>query len=72
MADVEKKKFHVLDPINKKSPSNDRTEINKFVGFIISQMKVFVGGKPLIDNDEGMEAPYMRLCNICDKMAGDN
>ncbi|RYR03139.1 hypothetical protein Ahy_B06g081978 [Arachis hypogaea] len=37
------------------------TEINKFVGFIISQMRVFFGEKPLINNDESVEAPYVNI-----------
>ncbi|KAL4393742.1 hypothetical protein AHAS_Ahas02G0082400 [Arachis hypogaea] len=45
-------------------------------GFIISQMRVFVGEKSLIDKDEGVKAPYVningQLCNICDEIAGDN
>ncbi|RYQ95655.1 hypothetical protein Ahy_B08g090996 [Arachis hypogaea] len=30
IADIEKKKFHVLDPISKKAPTKERTTINKF------------------------------------------
>ncbi|RYR51044.1 hypothetical protein Ahy_A06g026098 isoform C [Arachis hypogaea] len=43
IADVNKKKFYVLDPINK--PKEDipesRVQLNKFVGLIISQMRVY-------------------------------
>ncbi|RYR73648.1 hypothetical protein Ahy_A02g008088 [Arachis hypogaea] len=35
MEDVKKKKFHVHDPFHKKSPSKERTTLNKFVGFMI-------------------------------------
>ncbi|KAL4276663.1 hypothetical protein AHAS_Ahas20G0229700 [Arachis hypogaea] len=30
MADVKKKKFHILDPVHKKSTSKERTTLNKF------------------------------------------
>ncbi|RYR77765.1 hypothetical protein Ahy_A01g002367 [Arachis hypogaea] len=46
ITDVNKKKFYVLVPINK-LPENipdSRKKLNKFVGLIISQMRVYAGG----------------------------
>ncbi|RYR51632.1 hypothetical protein Ahy_A06g026611 [Arachis hypogaea] len=61
IVDVEKKEFYVIDPINKKAPTKERTTINKFFGFVISKMRVFIGGEPLIDKDEDVEAPYINI-----------
>ncbi|RYR04591.1 hypothetical protein Ahy_B06g084365 [Arachis hypogaea] len=73
MTNVQKKKFYILDPYNKKSPSEAKTELNKFIVRLHNfKNRVFVGEKHLMDKDEGVEAPYLRLCNICDEMAGDN
>ncbi|RYQ95680.1 hypothetical protein Ahy_B08g091024 [Arachis hypogaea] len=54
-------KFHVLDAKHKKSPSKVRTELNKFVGFMVSKIRVFAGGEPLMDKDERVEAPYVNI-----------
>ncbi|RYR04081.1 hypothetical protein Ahy_B06g083644 isoform B [Arachis hypogaea] len=60
MVDAKKKKFHVLDPFYKKSPSKERT-LNKFVGYMISRMRVFVGRQTLTDKDDEIEAPYVNI-----------
>ncbi|RYR35630.1 hypothetical protein Ahy_A10g050766 [Arachis hypogaea] len=63
IADVNKRKFYVLDPINKKPEEipDSRKEINKFVGLIIFQMRVYAGGKPLVEDALGEEAEYIQL-----------
>ncbi|RYR04063.1 hypothetical protein Ahy_B06g083602 [Arachis hypogaea] len=63
IADVKKKAFDVLDPINKmKDEIPDlRIKLNKFVGFIVSQMRVYAGTEPLIEDGDGVEAEYIRL-----------
>ncbi|RYR50068.1 hypothetical protein Ahy_A07g036623 [Arachis hypogaea] len=55
--DVNKKKFYVLDPINK-LPENipdSRKKLNKFV------MRVYAGAEPLIEDGLGVEAEYILL-----------
>ncbi|QHO05452.1 uncharacterized protein DS421_14g446430 [Arachis hypogaea] len=63
IADVNKKKFYVLDPINKKLEDipNSRKELNKFVGLIISQMRVYAGAEPLMEDGLGEEGEYIQL-----------
>ncbi|KAL4315300.1 hypothetical protein AHAS_Ahas15G0171300 [Arachis hypogaea] len=63
IADVNKKKFYVLDPINK-LPENipySRKQLNKFINLIISQMRVYAGAQPLIEDGLGEEVEYIRL-----------
>ncbi|RYR03512.1 hypothetical protein Ahy_B06g082505 [Arachis hypogaea] len=63
MADVKKKAFYVLDSINKekKDIAESRVKLNKFVGLIISQMRVYAGAEPLMEDGEGEEAEYIML-----------
>ncbi|KAL4293097.1 hypothetical protein AHAS_Ahas18G0094000 [Arachis hypogaea] len=41
MIDVKKRKFHVIDPYHKTCPSKERMKLNRFVGYVISRMRVF-------------------------------
>ncbi|RYR24744.1 hypothetical protein Ahy_B02g058269 [Arachis hypogaea] len=63
IADVNKKKFYVLDPINKKPEDipDSRKELKKFVGLIIFQMRVYAGAEPLMEDGLGKEAEYIQL-----------
>ncbi|RYQ83776.1 hypothetical protein Ahy_B10g102609 [Arachis hypogaea] len=63
IANVQKKAFYVLDPVNKKKDeiTDLRIKLNKFVGLIISQMRVYAGAEPLMEVGEGEEAEYIRL-----------
>ncbi|QHN81526.1 uncharacterized protein DS421_20g687670 [Arachis hypogaea] len=63
IADVNKKKFYVLDPINKKPEDipDSRKELNKFVGLIIFQMRVYAGAEPLMEDGQGEEVEYIQL-----------
>ncbi|RYR73471.1 hypothetical protein Ahy_A02g007820 [Arachis hypogaea] len=61
MADVRNKKFRVLDPYNKKCPSPARMKLNKFIGYVISRIRVFAGGQPLRKNDYQIEPPYVNI-----------
>ncbi|KAL4301128.1 hypothetical protein AHAS_Ahas17G0269900 [Arachis hypogaea] len=38
------KKFYILDPYHKTCPSRDRMKLNKFIGYVISRIKVYAGG----------------------------
>ncbi|RYR02980.1 hypothetical protein Ahy_B06g081817 [Arachis hypogaea] len=60
IVDVNKKKFYVIDPINKlpKDIPDSRKKLNKFVGLIISQMRVYTGVEPLMEDGVGVEADY--------------
>ncbi|QHN95849.1 uncharacterized protein DS421_18g613270 [Arachis hypogaea] len=67
ITDVNKKKFYVLDPINKKPEDipDSRKELNKFVDLIISHMRVYAGVKPLMEDGLGEEAEYIQLNGQC-------
>ncbi|RYR49274.1 hypothetical protein Ahy_A07g035671 [Arachis hypogaea] len=58
-----KKAFYVLDPVKKKKTKipQSRITLNKFVGLIVSQMRVYAGAKPLIEDGEGVEAQYISI-----------
>ncbi|RYR40103.1 hypothetical protein Ahy_A09g045779 [Arachis hypogaea] len=64
IANVNKKKLYVLDPINK-LPENipdSRKKLNKFVvNLIISQMRVYAGAEPLMEDGLGEEVEYIQL-----------
>ncbi|RYR28283.1 hypothetical protein Ahy_B01g052401 [Arachis hypogaea] len=59
IADTRKRKFYIVDPLHNKSPSDARTVLNTFVGYVISQIK----GAPLKSKDKDREivAPYFRI-----------
>ncbi|QHO20131.1 uncharacterized protein DS421_11g335180 [Arachis hypogaea] len=63
IADVNKKKFYVLDLINKLSENiaDSRKQLNKFFDLIISQMRVYAGAEPLMEDGLGEEAEYIQL-----------
>ncbi|KAL4304715.1 hypothetical protein AHAS_Ahas16G0006000 [Arachis hypogaea] len=61
VADVRKKKFYILDPYHKTCPSKDRMKLNKFIGYVISRIKVYAGGAPLKRKDHEIESPYIDI-----------
>ncbi|RYR36390.1 hypothetical protein Ahy_A09g041351 [Arachis hypogaea] len=63
IADVNKKKFYVLEPINKpkKDIPESRVKLNKFVGLIISQRRVYAGTEPLMEDRLREKAEYIPL-----------
>ncbi|KAL4343685.1 hypothetical protein AHAS_Ahas11G0103100 [Arachis hypogaea] len=63
IADVNKKKFYVLDPINKlpEHIPDSRKKLNKFVGLIISHMRVYAGAEHLMEDGLGEEVEYIQL-----------
>ncbi|KAL4275841.1 hypothetical protein AHAS_Ahas20G0147500 [Arachis hypogaea] len=52
IADTRKRKFYIVDPLHNKSPSDARTVLNKFVGYVISRIK---------DMDREIVAPYLKI-----------
>ncbi|KAL4322169.1 hypothetical protein AHAS_Ahas14G0183600 [Arachis hypogaea] len=63
IADTRKKKFYIVDPLHNKSPSDARTVLNTFIGYVISRIKVYAGGAPLKSKDKDREivAPYLHI-----------
>ncbi|KAL4328300.1 hypothetical protein AHAS_Ahas13G0186300 [Arachis hypogaea] len=46
------RKFYIVDPLHNKSPSDARTVLNTFVGYVISRIK---------DMDREIVAPYLKI-----------
>ncbi|KAL4382360.1 hypothetical protein AHAS_Ahas04G0225700 [Arachis hypogaea] len=63
LADTRKCKFYIVDPYHKKSPSDERTALNTFIGYVISRIKIYAGGAPLKsrDKDKEIEPPYLHI-----------
>ncbi|KAL4329263.1 hypothetical protein AHAS_Ahas13G0282600 [Arachis hypogaea] len=52
LVDTTKRKFYIVDPLHNKSPSDARTVLNTFVGYVISRIK---------DKDREIVAPYLHI-----------
>ncbi|RYR28711.1 hypothetical protein Ahy_B01g052864 isoform A [Arachis hypogaea] len=57
LADTRKRKFYILDPYHTRSPSDERTALNTFIGYSICW------GAPLKrrDKDKEIEPPYINI-----------
>ncbi|QHN83594.1 uncharacterized protein DS421_20g706070 [Arachis hypogaea] len=53
--DTTKRRFYILDPLHKKAPSNERKQLNKFTGYVISRMRAYAGGAPLKKKENELE-----------------
>ncbi|QHN83538.1 uncharacterized protein DS421_20g705610 [Arachis hypogaea] len=56
-------KCHILDPLHKKAPSEERKQINKFTGYVFSRLKAYAGGEPLQKDEKEKEikASYVKI-----------
>ncbi|KAL4373798.1 hypothetical protein AHAS_Ahas05G0117800 [Arachis hypogaea] len=61
--DTRKRRFHILDPLHKKAPSDQRKQLNKFTGYVISRMRAYVGGEPLKkgEKEKEIKASYVKI-----------
>ncbi|QHO15471.1 uncharacterized protein DS421_10g295220 [Arachis hypogaea] len=61
--DTTKRRFHILDPLHKKAPSDQRKQLNKFTGYVISRMRAYAGGEPLKKDEKEKEikASYVNI-----------
>ncbi|XLU92823.1 hypothetical protein S245_007175, partial [Arachis hypogaea] len=61
--DTKKRRFHILDPLHKKAPSDQRKKLNKFTGYVISRMRAYVGGEPLKkgEKEKEIKASYVKI-----------
>ncbi|RYQ83483.1 hypothetical protein Ahy_B10g102166 [Arachis hypogaea] len=61
--DTTKRKFYILDPLHKKSPSDERKQLNKFTGYVISRIRAYAGGAPLKkkENELEIKATYVNI-----------
>ncbi|RYQ87467.1 hypothetical protein Ahy_B09g094986 [Arachis hypogaea] len=58
-----KQKCHILDPLHKKAPSDERKDINKFTGYVFSRLITYAGGEPLQkgENEKKIKASYVKI-----------
>ncbi|KAL4396708.1 hypothetical protein AHAS_Ahas01G0118900 [Arachis hypogaea] len=61
--DTRKRRFHILDPLHKKAPSDKRKQLNKFTGYVISRMRAYAGGEPLKkgEKEKEIKASYVNI-----------
>ncbi|RYR66804.1 hypothetical protein Ahy_A03g012885 [Arachis hypogaea] len=61
--DTRKRRFHILDPLHKKAPSEERKQLNKFTGYVISRIRAYVGGEPLKkgEKEKEIKASYVKI-----------
>ncbi|RYR72716.1 hypothetical protein Ahy_A02g006927 [Arachis hypogaea] len=61
--DTRKWRYHILDPLHKKAPSEERKQLNKFTGYVISRMRAYVGGEPLKkgEKEKEIKASYVKI-----------
>ncbi|QHO56613.1 uncharacterized protein DS421_3g75290 [Arachis hypogaea] len=58
-----RRRFHILDPLHKKAPSEERKQLNKFTEYVISKMRAYVGGEPLKkgEKEKEIKASYVKI-----------
>ncbi|RYQ94460.1 hypothetical protein Ahy_B08g089370 [Arachis hypogaea] len=61
--DTTKGRFYILDPLHKKAPSNERKQLNKFTGYVISRIRAYAGRAPLKkkENELEIKATYVKI-----------
>ncbi|RYR04212.1 hypothetical protein Ahy_B06g083833 [Arachis hypogaea] len=61
--DTTKERFYILDPLHKKAPSDERKQLNKFTGYVISRIRAYTGGEPLKkkENELEIKATYVKI-----------
>ncbi|RYR61633.1 hypothetical protein Ahy_A04g018820 [Arachis hypogaea] len=61
--DTTKRRFHILDPLHKRAPSDERKQLNKFTGYVISRMRAYTDGEPLKKDEKEKEikASYINI-----------
>ncbi|RYR12407.1 hypothetical protein Ahy_B04g069949 [Arachis hypogaea] len=58
-----KRKCHILDPLHKKAPSDERKQVNKFTGYVFSRLITYAGGEPLQkgENEKKIKSSYVKI-----------
>ncbi|QHO19519.1 uncharacterized protein DS421_11g329690 [Arachis hypogaea] len=57
------RKCHILDPLHKKAPSDERKQVNKFTGYVFSRLITYAGGEPLQkgENEKKIKSSYVKI-----------
>ncbi|RYR13308.1 hypothetical protein Ahy_B04g070376 isoform A [Arachis hypogaea] len=63
MINTTKRKCHILDPLHKKAPSDERKQVNKFTGYVFSRLTTYFGGEPLQkgENEKKIKSSYVKI-----------
>ncbi|RYR34625.1 hypothetical protein Ahy_A10g049588 [Arachis hypogaea] len=63
LIDTTKRRCHILDPLHKKAPSEERKQLNKFTGYVFSKLITYAGGEPLKKGEKEKEtkASYLKI-----------
>ncbi|RYR29643.1 hypothetical protein Ahy_B01g054091 [Arachis hypogaea] len=61
--DTRKRRCRILDPLHKKAPSDERKELNKFIGYVFSRLRAYAGGEPLQKDkkEKEIKASYVKI-----------
>ncbi|RYR16442.1 hypothetical protein Ahy_B04g073468 [Arachis hypogaea] len=61
--DTTKRRCHILDPLHKKAPRDERKKLNKFTEYVFSRLRAYAGGKPLKKDEKEKEikASYVKI-----------
>ncbi|RYR74080.1 hypothetical protein Ahy_A02g008691 [Arachis hypogaea] len=61
--DTTKRRCHILDPLHKKAPSDERKQLNKFTGYVFSRLREYAGGEPLQkdEKEKQIKASYVKI-----------
>ncbi|KAL4380722.1 hypothetical protein AHAS_Ahas04G0061900 [Arachis hypogaea] len=63
LINTRKRKCHILDPLHKKAPSDERKQINKFTGYVFSRLITYAGGEPLQrgEREKEIKSSYVKI-----------
>ncbi|QHO35872.1 uncharacterized protein DS421_9g279030 [Arachis hypogaea] len=63
LIDTTKRRCHILDPLHKKAPSEERKQLNKFTRYVFSKLITYAGGEPLKKGEKEKEfkASYVKI-----------
>ncbi|QHN84905.1 uncharacterized protein DS421_16g532770 [Arachis hypogaea] len=63
LIDTTKRRCHILDPLHKKAPSEERKKLNKFTGYVFSRLITYASGEPLKkrEKEKEIKSSYVKI-----------
>ncbi|QHO54679.1 uncharacterized protein DS421_2g58910 [Arachis hypogaea] len=63
LIDTTKGRCHILDPLHKKAPGEERKKLNKFTGYIFSRLRAYADGEPLQkgEKEKEIKSSYVKI-----------
>ncbi|QHO09476.1 uncharacterized protein DS421_14g481580 [Arachis hypogaea] len=63
LIDTKKRRCHILDPLHKKAPGEERKKVNKFTGYVFSRLITYAGGEPLKkgEKEKEIKSSYVKI-----------